>query len=191
MRCKIFLFRHGITSDNSEGIFSGWRDVHLTKRGWRDAKIIALRLKKEKINLAFCSHLARSKETLNEVLKFHPECQKIIEDDRLIERNYGKLQGKTHLSVVEKLGIEQYDQWHRGYKNHPPQGESFEDVGKRVMDFIQYLIKLIKKEKINVAISAHNNSMRPIRKYFEKLSKEEMCSLYNDYESVYEYSIEV
>jgi 2,3-bisphosphoglycerate-dependent phosphoglycerate mutase len=190
MRLAIYLFRHGVTSDNANGIFSGFRDVPLNAKGIKDAKIVALRLKEKKIDLAFQSHLIRSKQTLKEVLKFHSNV-KIVEDDRIIERNYGKLQGKTHLSIVEKLGYKQYDLWHRGYENKPPGGESIKDVEKRVMSFIKDLLKIMKKEKVNVAISAHGNSMRPFRKYFEKLTREEMCSLYNDYESVYGYDIEV
>lgn len=191
MRCKIYLFRHGVTKDNARGVFSGFRDVSLNEKGRRDAKIVAMRLKNKKIDVAFESHLKRSKETLKEVLKFHPECKIIVEDDRIIERCYGKLEGKTHLSVVEKYGFEKYDLWHRSYRNRPPAGESFEDVENRVLAFIRDLLRLIKTQKVNVAISAHNNSMRPFRKFFEKLSREEMCTLYNDYESVYEYDIEV
>lgn len=65
------------------------------------------------------------------------------------------------------------------------------DVEIRVLKFIKDMLDIMKDEKISVVISAHGNSMRAFRKYFEKLSVKEMCSLYNDYESVYEYSIEV
>lgn len=191
MRCYIYLFRHGVTSDNANGVFSGWRNVGLIAKGFRDAKIVSLRLKNKKIDLAYQSSLIRSKQTLKEVLKYHPECKKIIEDDRIRERCYGSLQGKTHLNVVEKQGPEKYDLWHRGYNNRPPGGESLKDVEKRVMSFIKDLLKQMKKDKINVAISAHGNSMRAFRKYFEKLSTKTMCSLYNDYETVYEYSVDV
>ncbi|MEK6936394.1 MAG: histidine phosphatase family protein [Nanoarchaeota archaeon] len=190
MRCYIYLFRHGVTPDNANGVFSGWRDIGLNEKGFRDAKIVSLRLKNKKIDLAFQSNLSRSRQTLKEVLKYHKGI-KIITDDRIIERNYGNLQGKTHLNIVEKEGYKKYDLWHRGYNNRPPKGESLKDIEKRVMDFINDLLKLIKKEKINVAISAHGNSMRAFRKYFEKLSIKEMCNLYNDYESVYEYSVNV
>ncbi|MDD5193765.1 MAG: histidine phosphatase family protein [Candidatus Nanoarchaeia archaeon] len=187
----IYLFRHGTTFDNAEGIFSGWRNVGLNKKGIRDAKIVALRLKDKKFQVAFESSLFRSKQTLKEVLKFHPECKRVVEDDRIIERNYGNLQGRTHLSIVEKQGHMQYDLWHRGYENRPPKGESLRDVEKRVFGFIKDLLKIIKEQRVNVVISAHGNSMRAFRKYFEKLSVKEMCTLYNDYETVYEYVINV
>ncbi|MFA7707334.1 MAG: histidine phosphatase family protein [Candidatus Pacearchaeota archaeon] len=191
MRCYIYLFRHGVTPDNAEGIFCGWRNVGLNKKGIRDAKIVSLRLKNKKIGLAFESSLLRSKQTLKEVLKFHPECKEIIEDDRIIERRYGNLQGKTHLNIVENQGYRKYDLWHRGYENRPPGGESLKDVEKRVMSFIKDLLRIMKKKKINIAISAHGNSMRAFRKYFEKLSVKEMCVLYNDYEVVFEYPVNV
>lgn len=190
MRCYIYLFRHGTTSDNSDGIFSGWRDVPLNAKGIRDAKIIALRLKEKKFGVAFQSNLLRSQQTLREVLKFHKNVRAIT-DKRITERNYGDLQGKTHLEIVKKFGFKKYDLWHRGYEVRAKNGESLKDVEKRVLDFIKYLIELMREEKISVAISAHGNSMRAFRKYFEKLSLKEMCSLYNDYEAVYEYSVDV
>jgi len=179
-----------MTQDNSEGVFSGFRDVPLNKRGIRDAKIVALRLRDKKFTLAFQSDLIRSKQTLREVLKFHKHVR-VITDSKIKERNYGKLQGKTHLEIVQKYGTRKYDLWHRGYLEIPPEGESLKDVEARVLKFIKELIEIMKEEKVSVAVSAHGNSMRAFRKYFEKLSNSEMCSLYNDYESVYEYDVEV
>lgn len=190
MKCYIYLFRHGTTADNAEGIFSGWRDVPLNAKGIRDAKIVALRLRGKKFGISFQSNLLRSQQTLREVLKFHKNVRAIT-DKRITERSYGELQGKTHLEIVQKYGWKKYDSWHRGYDSRPEKGESLEDVEKRVLSFIKELIETIKEEKINVAISAHGNSMRAFRRYFEKLTEKEMCSLYNDYESVYEYSVDV
>ena len=190
MRCQIYLFRHGTTHDNSEGVFSGWRDVPLNKKGLRDAEIVALRLKDKRFTLAYQSDLIRSKQTLARVLKNHKHV-KVITDARIKERNYGALQGKTHLEIVKKYGTKKYDGWHRGYDDRPPKGESLKDVEVRVMAFIKDLIETMRDERVSVAISAHGNSMRIFRKHFEKLTNLEMTSLYNDYESVYEYDVEV
>ena len=62
-------------------------------------------------------------------------------------------------------------------------------VEKRVNSFIKELIKKIKKDKVNVAISAHGNSMRPFRKYFEKLTIKQMMKLENPWDDYFEYSI--
>jgi 2,3-bisphosphoglycerate-dependent phosphoglycerate mutase len=191
MICKIYLFRHGQTIHNRDGIFSGWLETPLTQRGRNDAKIIALGLKDKKIGASFHSSLSRSKDTLKEVLKFHPECRITIEDDRLLERSYGKLQGSSHYSFVQKHGFLKYTKVHRTYKTRPSAGESIKDVEKRVLPFMKDLLIFIKKNKVNVAISASNNSMRPIRRYFEKASIKEMISWDMPFDNYYEYDVNV
>ena len=135
MKLKIYLFRHGQTTFNRDGIFTGWKDAKLTKLGIKEANIIGKKLKNREINVAIHSGLSRAKNTLKEVLKYHPECKKIIIDKRIIERSYGSLSGKKHLATIEKYGKEQYDKWHRGFYERPPKGESFSDVEKRVKPF--------------------------------------------------------
>ncbi len=191
MKRYVYLFRHGTTTDNAAGQFSGWRDVSLNKRGVEDAKIVALRLKNKKFDIAFQSRLKRSKQTLKEVLKFHPECQVVVTDNRIIERNYGSVAGKTHYDYIKKNSPEKYDKFHRGYSTRPPKGESIKDVEKRVKPFIKNLIKIVKEKKINVAISAHGNSMRPLRRYFEKLSVKEMMLIESPYDNIFVYEIKV
>ena len=190
MKKSIYLFRHGTTEDNAAGKFSGWRQTHLNKRGIDDSKIVALRLKDKKIEVAFQSKLIRSKDTLKEVLKFHKECKTIVTDNRMIERNYGTLQGKTHLQYIKKNSPKKYDEFHRGYTKCPPGGESIKQTEKRVRSFIKDLIKFMKKNKVNVAISAHGNSMRPFRRYFEKMSIKQMMEIENPYDNYFEYKID-
>lgn len=186
---KIYIFRHGQTYFNREDKFTGFIDSKLTKTGIEEAKIVALRLKDKKIDVAFHTSHSRTKETLKEVLKFHPECKRIIEDNRMIERNYGKLNGHTHLEIVKKYGPEQYDKWHRGFYDRPPGGESFADIEKRVASFIQDLIKFMKKEKVNVAISASGNSIRLFRKIMENAPIKQVVEWFIPYDKVYEYTI--
>ncbi len=220
MKLHIYLFRHGQTYFNRDKRFTGWKDSKLTKQGIKDAKKIAQKLKNKKFQVAYKTRLSRSKDTLKYVLKYHPKCKKIITDDRMIERCYGKLQGKSHKAFVKKEGTDTYKtllQWHkidhlkgrekrefiqktgeaelkiirRSYEVPPPGGESVKMVEKRVNSFIKDLLKKMKKEKINVAISAHGNSMRPFRKYFEKLTIEEMMELENPWDDYFHYTINV
>jgi 2,3-bisphosphoglycerate-dependent phosphoglycerate mutase len=190
MKCHIYLFRHGETYFNESKRFTGWKDSKLTLQGIKDAKKVAKKLKNVTFSVAYHTSLSRSKDTLKEVLKFHPECKLKIMDNRMIERSYGDLQGFGHKSVISKVGKKQFDIWHRSYAVAPPNGESVKMVEKRVNSFIKDIIKYIKKEKINVAISAHGNSMRPFRKYFEKLTTKNMMSLENPWDDYFEYVIE-
>ena len=189
--CKVYIFRHGQTDFNRDSKFTGWYDAKLSKVGMEDAKIVAERLKDKKFQVAFHTSLSRSKNTLKKVLKLHPECLHVFGDDRIIERNYGDLNGHTHLEIVNKFGVEKYDLWHRSWDVKPPKGESFKDVEKRVAGFVKFLKDYIKKNKVNVAIAAHGNSIRLFRKIMEGLSIKETCGLYIPYDKVYEYSLEV
>ena len=150
MGLKIYLFRHGQTSFNRDSKFTGWSEAKLTKTGIEDAKIVAIRLKNKKFEIGFHTSLSRSKDSLKEVLKLHHECKNIIEDDRMIERDYGNLNGWTHLKAVEKYGAEQYDKWHRGFYDRPPKGENFADVEKRVKSFIADLKKEFVGKKLKI-----------------------------------------
>ena len=191
MKLEIYLFRHGQTYHNRDAIFSGWSDTKLTSTGTDHAKIIALRLQDKEINVAFQSRLSRSKDTLKEVLKYHQECKNIITDDRIIERNYGILQGTTHYNFVKNNSPELYDKYHRSYDVAAQKGESMKVVEKRVLSFIKDLIEYMKKNKVNVAISAHGNSMRPFRRYFEKWSVKHMMEMEMPYDNYFEYSVKV
>lgn len=187
---KIYLFRHGQTTFNRDGIFTGWKDAKLTPLGVKQAKAVGEILKNKTFQVAFYTKLSRSKDTLKQVLKHHPYIQ-IIEDNRMIERDYGALDGHSHNSIIKKFGEDKYNSWHRGFTERPPKGESFADVEIRVKSFIKDLLKFMKTNQVSVAISAHGNSIRLFRKIMEHASKEETCSWNIPYDKVFTYSIKV
>ena len=188
--CYIYAFRHGLTNYNDRDIFTGCLDSVLGKQGFRDAEKIARQIKNRKFEVAYVSHLRRSKQTLKPSLKYHPELREIIEDDRIIERCYGDLEGHSKNKFARENPV-LFPKIHRGYSTAPPHGESFAMVEKRVMSFMKDLIKKMKKEKVNVAISCHGNSLRPIRKYFEGLSRTEMSTLENPWDKAFVYKVKV
>src|SRR3989344_7815572 len=110
---------------------------------------------------------------------------------KVFEDKYGKMPRKTKHKFGEQVAKSIYDIYHRSYDIPPPGGESVKDVEKRVQSFIKDLLKKMKKEKVNVAISAHGNSMRPFRRYFENLSIPKMMSLENPWDDYFEYKIRV
>ncbi|MFH1521879.1 MAG: histidine phosphatase family protein [archaeon] len=215
---KIYLFRHGQTTFNRDGRFTGHMDARLTAEGRKHAEKIAQELKDKKFEVAIRTRLSRSGATLKPVLKFHPECKIILEDDRMIERSYGELEGTTHEQFIDRigkqsydlrvhgdaienlkpklrdkveefLGKEEYDAIHRGYNIAAPGGESFADVEKRVGSFIRDLKKFMRKNKVNVAISAHGNSIRLFRKIMERAPKKSVVKWFIPYDKVFEYSV--
>ena len=175
MSCKLFVFRHAETFDNCRGIFSGWRDSELTSKGLAQAQKIAEQLKEYGIDYAFTSHLRRAQKTLELVLEARLPVPLYI-DDRLIERCYGLIQGRSKRRVALE-DPDWFAQIHRGYKLAPPEGESLRMVERRVLSFLKQLRAWLEQNPGNVAISCHSNSIRPIRRAFENLSLEQMLQL--------------
>ncbi len=189
MKLHIYLFRHGETYFNRSKRFTGRINSRLNPKGLKQANLIAEKLKEKKFQMAFKTSLSRSSDSLEIVLRYHPECKSVIVDDRIIERSYGIFERSLHKTIIKKYGKKQFDRWHRSYRVPPPGGESIQMVEKRVLSFVKDLLILIKSEKINVAISAHNNSMRPFRRYFENLTIKQMMVLENPYEKYFDYTI--
>jgi len=189
MICRLFVFRHAETTDNSLGIFSGWRDPELTLKGLLQAREIAEQLRREKIDYAFTSHLKRARKTLEIVLETHPAVP-VFTDDRLIERCYGLLQGKSKRRVAKERP-EWFAQVHRGYDFPPPEGESLKMVENRTLPFLVQLEEWLRQNKGNVAISCHGNSLRPIRRVFEHLSLRQMLQMENPQDRAMAYALHV
>lgn len=190
MKLHIYIFRHGETYYNESKRFTGWVDSRLTPKGIKQAEVVAKKLRRKTFQIAFRTRLSRSSDSLKIVLKHHPECKEVFVDDRMIERSYGNLERKFHKTIIRKYGKRQFDIWHRSYDVPPPGGESIKMVEKRVLSFIKDLLILMKRERVNVVISAHGNSMRPFIKYFENLTVEQMMELEIPQDKYFDYIVE-
>ncbi len=187
--CKLFVFRHAETTDNSRRIFSGWRDPELTFKGVSQAQEIAEQLRRDRIDYAFTSHLKRARKTLEIVLESHSSIPVFV-DDRIIERCYGLLQGGSKRKVAEERP-EWFAQVHRGYDFPPPEGESIKMVERRTLPFLVQLEEWLRQNPGNVAVSCHGNSLRPIRRVFEHLSLRQMLQIENPQNHAMAYAIHV
>jgi len=174
----LYVFRHGQTEDNSNFIFSGWRDSDLTEKGKQQALELAPKLKDKKISMLFCSDQIRSIKTMQLAMSQNQYSTKveIIKDPRIKERSYGSLQGKSKL-IMQLENPELLLEYRRSYTKIPPEGESLEMVVDRVYQFIEDLIPKMKQFRINVAVSCHGNSIRGFRKYFEHLTDEQTSEI--------------
>lgn len=170
----VVVFRHGESEDNFNRIFSGWHDARITARGRGQASALAPKLKDLKLDVVITSDLVRSKETARLAVASNPGVR-FEEDARIKERNYGILTGTSKEELMRK-DPEKATLWRRSYDVPPPEGESIKMVEQRVWPFLDALVARIKRDKINVALSAHGNSMRAIRRYFEKMDETEMVT---------------
>jgi len=183
----LYVITHCESCYNRKNIFTGRINSVLTKRGHEHAKILAERLKNIEIGIAYTSPLTRARQTLRHILKYHPET-KVVVDKRIIERDYGELSRKSK-EKFKRENPKLYPIYHRSYDIAPPGGESMEQVEKRVLSFIKEVIEIMKKKQVNVLVVAHGNSIRPIRRYFERLTKNEMMKLENYRHKIFTYKV--
>ena len=199
----LILIRHGQSTWNLEGRFTGWVDVDLTENGKHEAKKAAELIKKLniKINYYFSSLQLRANNTLKIIQKTLNDNQNFIRAWELNERHYGMLTGLNKVEMGKKIGKEKVYQFRRSwdlrpepldhkspfhplnidtYKKIPkeniPDTESLKDTYERATKFFKLRIE----DKINsgnILISAHGNSIRALCKYLFKLDKTQITKL--------------
>ncbi len=170
----LYVFRHGQTVDNANYIFCGWRDPDLTESGIKQAEVLADKFKDKAIHMLISSDQQRAIKTMQLAMSKNPYAKEleIIKDPRIKEKSYGDYQGKSKLEM-ELEDPEKVLEIRRNYYEVSPNGESIEMVVKRVNEFLDEIIPMMKEHKINVAVSCHGNSIRGIRQRFENLTNEE------------------
>ncbi|WKZ23847.1 MAG: 2,3-diphosphoglycerate-dependent phosphoglycerate mutase [Candidatus Dojkabacteria bacterium] len=197
---SLVMVRHGQSRWNASNRFTGWVDVTLSVRGIREAQICGDKLKTIDFDVAFTSALVRAQQTLFTILSrqnktgivvhtaekdpltlssnfMTQEDIPIYETHKLNERHYGLLQGLDKSEVKKKYGEEQTLEWRRGYASKPPEGESLEDVYKRVVPYFKNTIMPYVSSGKNVIISGHGNALRAIVKYIENITDEQIVNL--------------
>ena len=136
---KITYFVHGTTTDNERNISSGWKDVELSELGIKQSIELRDQTKKEEFDVVFCSDLKRA---INSAKLTWGDNVKIIQDKRLRECNYGDFNGKES-NIVEPLQ-------EKNITKRFPNGESYEDVKKRINEFLNFLKKNYANKKIAI-----------------------------------------
>jgi 2,3-bisphosphoglycerate-dependent phosphoglycerate mutase len=105
---QLVLLRHGESTSNRDGNFTGWSDVALSQRGEQEAAHAGLLLKEAgyHFDLCFTSELRRATDTLRIVLSTMQTGEMEVRQNwHLNERHYGALEGISRLSAVRKFGI--------------------------------------------------------------------------------------
>ena len=169
---NILLIRHGQSEWNKLNLFTGFKNIELSEQGIEEANKAGQNFKNLdiKFNIVFTSELKRAQETAKIILQnldqwdFLNNEGKIISNINLNERDYGDLTGLNKKETAEKFGEEQVHKWRRGYSDQPPNGESLEDVVRRVTKYFEEIIKpaIQSNENDNILIAAHGNSLRAL-----------------------------
>lgn len=174
----LVLVRHGQSLYNQENRFTGCLDIALTAQGREEARLAGIKLKNYQFDIAYSSMLQRALESLKIILDvLHQSAIEIVKNSALNERMYGSLQGLDKAKTILKYGAPQVDIWRRSYDICPPDGESLALTYDRVVAFYKTQIEPQLKNKKNVLIVAHGNSLRALMMYLENISHEAIASV--------------
>ena len=152
---KIYIIRHGETALNVKGVMQGRIDEPINQSGRDLAAVTGRAIKGIRFDNCVSSPLLRAVETAKTVLTESGNSIPIVTDERLLEIDFGDMEGKK-LSDMGEAG--------RAFFTAPldfgrfPNGESVYDVCERTQDFIKELIA--KDDGKTYLISTHGCAMR-------------------------------
>lgn len=150
---RLIIVRHGESEWNRIGRYQGQGDAPLSDLGLRQAEALALRLADEPLDAIFTSALQRAAKTAEAIARYHRDTP-LEQSPALLEIHHGDWQGLLADEVIERYG-----EGLREWREHPtraqmPNGESFSNILKRVLDFKEYLCAAYSGR--NVLISTHD-----------------------------------
>lgn len=171
------LVRHGESTYNAKGVWTGWLDPPLSEKGFGEARQAGELLKDIKFDISYTSDLLRAQQTLDEIKKILGLEIRTIISPEIKERNYGDYTDKNKWEVEKQLGEEEFKKLRRSFDYPIPNGESLKDVYNRTIPYYQEEILPKLKNGQNILISAHGNSLRALTKFLENISDEEIENL--------------
>jgi 2,3-bisphosphoglycerate-dependent phosphoglycerate mutase len=201
----LVLLRHGESTWNAEGLFTGWVDVDLSDRGEKEAARGGELLRDQGMlpDVVHTSVLRRAIRTAQISLDVADLLWLPVRRSwRLNERHYGALQGKNKAQTREQFGDEQFMMWRRSYDVPPPplpddsefsqirdprytelppeivpRTECLKDVVVRMLPYwYDWIVPDLRAGRL-VLVAAHGNSLRALVKHLDGLSDEEVVGL--------------
>ena len=201
----LILLRHGESTWNLENLFTGWTDVPLSERGFKEAAEAGRLMKEAGLRPAVVheSLLLRAIQTTQHALaQMEMSWVPIKRSWRLNERHYGALQGLNKQQTSDQYGEAKVKVWRRSYDVRPPAldpgdarhplrdprysglppeilpaTECLKDVVERMLPYWYDAIVPDLLATPCVLVSAHGNSLRALVKHLDHLDDEEVVEL--------------
>jgi 2,3-bisphosphoglycerate-dependent phosphoglycerate mutase len=196
---SLVLLRHGQSTANAAGLFTGILDPALSARGAAEAEAAAALLSASDLvpDAVLVSPLRRAGRTATIVAtELGLPAGTVTVDWRLNERNYGALTGRSKDDVRAEAGEAQFLAWRRSVDTAPPpmsderlatfagtalfrglparaltRTESLRDVMGRVAEFHADRVLPLLAAGSTVLVVAHGNSLRAYCAVLENLDK--------------------
>lgn len=157
---KITLVRHGQTDFNYDGIMQGLSNNYLNDTGRRQCRKLRDELMNQHFDICYMSPLIRTVET---AIILIGERVETVPDKRIIERNLGKLEGKSRdLYDAKKF-------WDYNLNYDAFGVEKIQDIFSRCRDFLTYVIN--KNPGKDILIVSHG---APVRALYHILKKTDL-----------------
>ena len=186
---KLILVRHGISTYNAKGVWTGWADPPLAKEGFEEAKKAGIVIKDLQINFVYSSVLLRCRQTIDQILKILGEKLPVTLAWQLNERNYGIYTNKNKWEVKKEVGEETFQKIRRSYDYPIEAGESLKDVYERITPYYKQEILPKLKEGKNIILSLSGNSMRALVKFLDGVADKDITLLEIATGQVYVYEV--
>lgn len=151
---KLYFIRHGLSELNVKGLYAGHTDTPLTAEGRSQAKKAGRDAAGLDIDLIVSSPLSRARETAQIAAREigYPD-DRIIIDDRLIERHFGKLEAQPYSP--------QHSEDHR-LKHGAETSEKLIDRAREFLDWLEA------QQADNILVVSHGSTGRALRSLVQK-----------------------
>ncbi len=167
---KLTLVRHAQTDWNKiKKLQGGLTDNLLDEVGLSQAIRTSQKLKENYFDIIVTSPMLRAKQTANEINKNHKK--NIIEDKRITERLYGKLEGSDYNKYKENMRKIHNDDSYELFEI-----ERVEDLQKRVKEFWDEFFK--EHFGKNVLIVSHSGTLKVLLSFILDKSLKEIRETY-------------
>lgn len=152
---KVYLLRHGETPWNADNNrYCGRTDIGLTEKGTQQAEAVRHQLEGISWAAVYSSPLQRARITAAIA-----SGQAVKTDERLIEAEFGKWEGKTREEFIAEMPAS-WTNWNNDPGAFPAgeTGETGNEIVTRVDDFFLELLRTVPEG--NVLVVAHNGVNR-------------------------------
>jgi 2,3-bisphosphoglycerate-dependent phosphoglycerate mutase len=202
---SMILMRHGQSTANADGEFTGWVDVALTELGERQAKAAAELIRADGllpdvVHTSVFQRSIRSAEIILGVLD--RQWLPAHRSWRLNERQYGALTGRRKTEVRAEVGEEVFRTWRRSLHGAPPPlaasaladlralpcyadlpadtvppVESLADVLARAVPYWIDVLAVELRAGRTPLVVAHGNALRALTAHWDRCSEQEIVDL--------------
>jgi len=165
-----FILRHGQTihQEKEKDFIYNWPDkppTKLTRKGINQIKKAAKKLKSQKIDLIYSSDIYRTRQTAGIVAK--KLGIRVNFDKRLRDINLGIYHGRLKKDFYQDFLLSA-----KRFSQKPKRGESWNDVAKRLLDFLKEIDKRNKNKRI--LIVSHGDPLWLFQGLVKKWSKKRL-----------------